>query len=42
MLLICASGTASLVLATRYDKRQNGKVVRSGSGSPKHEKEVLG
>ena len=42
VLLICASGTASLVLATRYDKRKGGKVVRSGSGSPKHEKEVLG
>ncbi|MBN9800065.1 NADH ubiquinone oxidoreductase subunit NDUFA12 [Pseudonocardia sp. UM4_GMWB1] len=42
VLLICAAGTASLVLATRYDKKKGGTVVRSGSGSPKHEQEVLG
>ncbi|WP_156819649.1 hydrogen gas-evolving membrane-bound hydrogenase subunit E [Pseudonocardia sp. HH130630-07] len=42
ILLICAAGTASLVLATRYDKKKGGTVVDSGSGSPKHEQEVLG
>ncbi|MEV1291854.1 hydrogen gas-evolving membrane-bound hydrogenase subunit E [Pseudonocardia sp. NPDC049635] len=42
ILLICAAGVASLVLATRYDKRKGGQVVTSGSGSPKHEQEVLG
>ncbi|WP_010239571.1 hydrogen gas-evolving membrane-bound hydrogenase subunit E [Pseudonocardia sp. P1] len=42
ILLICAAGTASLVLATRYDKKKGGAVVSSGSGSPKHEQEVLG
>ena len=42
ILLICAAGTASLVLATRYDKRKAGRTVTSGAGSPKHEQEVLG
>ncbi|NMI02089.1 hydrogen gas-evolving membrane-bound hydrogenase subunit E [Pseudonocardia acidicola] len=41
VLLIAAAGTASLVLATRYDRRRNGR-VRSGSGSPEHEEELLG
>ncbi|MFP5072247.1 hydrogen gas-evolving membrane-bound hydrogenase subunit E [Pseudonocardia nantongensis] len=42
ILLICAAGTASLVLATRYDRRKPGRTVVSGAGSSKHEKEVLG
>jgi multicomponent Na+:H+ antiporter subunit A len=41
VLLIAAAGTASLVLATRFDRRRHGG-VRSGSGSPEHEEEVLG
>ncbi len=41
VLLIAAAGTASLVLATRFDRRRAGNVV-SGSGSPEHEEEVLG
>ncbi|MFC7656822.1 hypothetical protein ACFQV8_10560 [Pseudonocardia benzenivorans] len=42
MLLVAASGTASLVLATRHDRRRRGKVRASGSGTPAHEKEVSG
>ncbi|MEQ3554763.1 hydrogen gas-evolving membrane-bound hydrogenase subunit E [Pseudonocardia nematodicida] len=42
ILLICAAGAASLVLATRYDRKRDGRVTASGSGSPQHEKEVLG
>ncbi len=41
VLLIAAAGTASLVLATRYDRHRSGRVA-SGSGSPEHEEEVLG
>ncbi len=41
VLLIAAAGTASLVLATRHDRRRGGR-VESGSGAPEHEKEVLG
>jgi multicomponent Na+:H+ antiporter subunit A len=37
VLLIAAVGTASLVLATRFDRRRT-----EGSGTPEHEKEVLG
>jgi multicomponent Na+:H+ antiporter subunit A len=37
VLLIAAAGTASLVLATRHDKKG-----RSGSGTPEHEKEIAG
>lgn len=37
VLLIAAAGTASLVLATRFDKRR-----KAGGGTPEHEKEVLG
>ncbi|ODT96982.1 MAG: NADH dehydrogenase, partial [Pseudonocardia sp. SCN 72-86] len=42
VLLVAAAGTASLVLATRYDRRRKSRVTRSGSGTPDHEKEVLG
>ncbi|MGH3934421.1 MAG: hydrogen gas-evolving membrane-bound hydrogenase subunit E [Pseudonocardiaceae bacterium] len=41
VLLIAAAGTASLVLATRHDRRRRGR-LESGSGIPEHEKEVLG
>ncbi|MFP5022891.1 hydrogen gas-evolving membrane-bound hydrogenase subunit E [Pseudonocardia phyllosphaerae] len=41
VLLICAAGTASLVLATRHDRRRHDRVV-SGGGSPQHEEEVIG
>ncbi|MCW0211841.1 MAG: proton-conducting transporter membrane subunit [Pseudonocardia sp.] len=41
VLLIAATGTASLALATRFDRKQpEGK--RSGSGTPDHEEEVRG
>jgi multicomponent Na+:H+ antiporter subunit A len=42
VLLIAAAGTASLVLATRFDRRNRRGTLDSGSGSPEHEKEVLG
>ncbi|GAY07826.1 hydrogen gas-evolving membrane-bound hydrogenase subunit E [Pseudonocardia sp. N23] len=42
VLLVAAAGTASLVLATRHDRRRKGKVTRSGAGTPAHEEEVLG
>jgi multicomponent Na+:H+ antiporter subunit A len=41
VLLIAAAGTASLVLATRFDRRRRDG-VRSGAGSPEHEEEILG
>jgi multicomponent Na+:H+ antiporter subunit A len=41
VLLIAAAGTASLVLATRHDRRRAGR-WQSGSGVPEHEEEVLG
>ncbi|MQA14501.1 MAG: DUF4040 domain-containing protein [Pseudonocardiaceae bacterium] len=41
VLLIAAAGTASLVLATRYDRHRAERVI-SGSGGPEHEEEVLG
>jgi multicomponent Na+:H+ antiporter subunit A len=41
VLLIAAAGTASLVLATRFDHRRRSGVL-SGSGSPDHEEEILG
>ncbi|GAA4693610.1 Na+/H+ antiporter subunit A [Pseudonocardia yuanmonensis] len=37
VLLIAAAGTASLVLATRFDGKR-----RAGGGTPEHEREVLG
>ncbi|MBW0088877.1 DUF4040 domain-containing protein [Pseudonocardia sp. KRD-184] len=37
VLFVAAAGVASLVLATRYDRRHS-----SGQGSPGHEKDVLG
>ena len=42
VLLICAAGTASLVLATRYDKRKGGATVTSGADSAEREQEVAG
>ncbi|MBW0105647.1 hydrogen gas-evolving membrane-bound hydrogenase subunit E [Pseudonocardia sp. KRD291] len=42
VLLVAAAGTASLVLATRFDRRTRRDDVESGSGSPDHEREVLG
>ncbi len=42
VLLIAAAGTASLVLATRFDRRNRRGTVESGSGTPDHEREVLG
>lgn len=41
VLLICAAGTASLVLATRYDKRKGSPGVAGATDSPKREQEVL-
>lgn len=41
VLFIAAAGVASLVLATRYDRRR-GNRLESGSGTPEHEEEVLG
>ncbi|MFR9805765.1 hydrogen gas-evolving membrane-bound hydrogenase subunit E [Pseudonocardia sp. RS010] len=38
VLMVAIAGTASLALATRYDRRPRG----SGSGTPEHEKELLG
>ncbi len=40
--MVAAAGTASLVLATRFDRRDRRGGVESGSGTPDHEKEVLG
>ncbi|GAA2854902.1 Na+/H+ antiporter subunit A [Pseudonocardia halophobica] len=37
VLLIAAAGTASLVLATRFDRKRE-----AGGGTPEHEREVLG
>ena len=42
VLMVAAAGTASLVLATRFDRRDRRGGVESGSGTPDHEKEVLG
>jgi multicomponent Na+:H+ antiporter subunit A len=41
VLFIAAAGVASLVLATRHDRRGR-RAVRSGQGSPQHEEDVLG
>jgi multicomponent Na+:H+ antiporter subunit A len=41
VLFVAAAGVASLVLATRYDRRVRGEVV-TGQGSPHHEEDVLG
>jgi multicomponent Na+:H+ antiporter subunit A len=42
VLFIAAAGVASLVLATRYDRRGRRSPVESGQGSPRHEEDVLG
>jgi multicomponent Na+:H+ antiporter subunit A len=41
VLFIAAAGVASLVLATRYDRRGRRR-VESGQSSPEHEEDVLG
>jgi multicomponent Na+:H+ antiporter subunit A len=41
VLFIAGAGVASLVLATRHDRR-GARAVRSGQGSPQHEEDVLG
>lgn len=44
VLFVAAAGVASLVLATRYDRKEAGAdaSVQSGQGSPRHEEDVLG
>ncbi|SDF38180.1 hydrogen gas-evolving membrane-bound hydrogenase subunit E [Pseudonocardia oroxyli] len=42
VLLIAAAGTASLVLATRHDKKGKSGRVESGGGTPEHEEEIAG
>lgn len=42
VLFIAAAGVASLVLATRYDRRGGRTPVDSGQGTPDHETDVLG
>ena len=42
VLLIAAAGTASLVLATRFDRKRPRGGIDSGAGSPEHEREALG
>jgi multicomponent Na+:H+ antiporter subunit A len=42
VLFIAAAGVASLVLATRYDRRGGRRPTDSGQGSPQHEEDVLG
>ncbi|WP_300007655.1 hydrogen gas-evolving membrane-bound hydrogenase subunit E [Pseudonocardia sp.] len=44
VLFVAAAGVASLVLATRYDRRGPGgrSDLQSGQGSPQHEEDVLG
>ncbi|WP_246106281.1 hydrogen gas-evolving membrane-bound hydrogenase subunit E [Pseudonocardia kunmingensis] len=42
VLFVAAAGVASLVLATRYDRRGGRSPVESGQGSPRHEEDVLG
>jgi multicomponent Na+:H+ antiporter subunit A len=43
VLFVAAAGVASLVLATRYDRRAGRRrAVESGQGSPRHEEDVLG
>ena len=43
VLFIAAAGVASLVLATRHDRRAGRRrPVESGQGSPRHEEDVLG
>ncbi|TQM37884.1 hydrogen gas-evolving membrane-bound hydrogenase subunit E [Pseudonocardia cypriaca] len=42
VLFVAAAGVASLVLATRYDRRRGGGRVESGQSTPRHEEDVLG
>ncbi|HLU58567.1 MAG TPA: hydrogen gas-evolving membrane-bound hydrogenase subunit E [Pseudonocardia sp.] len=42
VLFIAAAGVASLVLATRYDRRRRSGAIESGQASPQHEEDVLG
>jgi multicomponent Na+:H+ antiporter subunit A len=42
VLFVAAAGVASLVLATRYDRRGRRRPVESGQGTPRHEEDVLG
>ncbi|MGI9001476.1 MAG: hydrogen gas-evolving membrane-bound hydrogenase subunit E [Pseudonocardia sp.] len=42
VLFVAAAGVASLVLATRYDRRGGRRAVQSGQGTPQHEEDVLG
>jgi multicomponent Na+:H+ antiporter subunit A len=42
VLFVAAAGVASLVLATRYDRRKRGAPVESGQSTPRHEEDVLG
>jgi multicomponent Na+:H+ antiporter subunit A len=41
VLCVAASGVASLVLATRYDRRRRAAPVASGQRTPQHEEDVL-
>ena len=41
VLFVAGAGVASLVLATRYD-RKGERTVESGQSSPRHEEDVLG
>lgn len=41
VLFVAGAGVASLVLATRYDRRGE-RTVESGQSSPRHEEDVLG
>jgi multicomponent Na+:H+ antiporter subunit A len=42
VLFIAAAGVASLVLATRYDRRGRRSPTESGQSTPQHEEDVLG
>jgi multicomponent Na+:H+ antiporter subunit A len=42
VLFVAAAGVASLVLATRHDRRRRGAPVESGQSTPRHEEDVLG
>ncbi len=42
VLFVAAAGVASLVLATRYDRKGGRQSVESGQGSPRHEEDALG
>ena len=42
VLFVAAAGVASLVLATRYDRKGLSASVESGQGSPRHEEDLVG